>query len=233
MPQNTILDDYSAITKQLQSIIIEQRFNKVLDLLQYIANHRDDRNDSKAIALNTRLVRFPSQINLVFDKHRAAYVFNTSGPPYKILPRTSEAQGVAVQNAVAMLKNHGQHGTVTHLYEAANHLDSREHADAIVDSIHAVESVARLIDPNASRTLKPALDSLVRKEVLKHPALVEALKKLYGYTSDEEGLRHALVFQDAADVGMNEAMFMFGACASFAAYLANARNQIREGTDVS
>lgn len=44
-------------------------------------------------------------------------------------------------------------------------------------------------------------------------------------TSSEEGVRHSLVFKDSADVGLDEAMFMFGACASFAAYLANKHRQ--------
>ena len=92
---------------------------------------------------------------------------------------------------------------------------------AIADSIHAVESVARFFDPESNQTLGPAIDSLLENGVLKHPALARAIKSLYGYTSDEEGIRHALVFADKANVDMKEAMFMFGACASLAAYLAN------------
>ena len=63
----------------------------------------------------------------------------------------------------------------------------------------------------------PALDSLEKAGVLKHPALKQAFDRLYGYTSTEQGIRHALLDKDAADVGLNEAIFMFGACASFAA----------------
>ena len=36
----------------------------------------------------------------------------------------------------------------------------------------------------------------------------------YGYTNDEQGIRHALLNKDAAEVGLDEALFMFGACAS-------------------
>ena len=54
----------------------------------------------------------------------------------------------------------------------------------------------------------------------------------YGYTSNEQGIRHALTHQAAADVGLDEAMFMFGACASFVAYLANKHRQAgRQGPD--
>jgi hypothetical protein len=42
---------------------------------------------------------------------------------------------------------------------------------------------------------------------------------LYGYSSDEEGVRHALVFKEEAQVDEADALFMLGACASFVSYL--------------
>ena len=92
--------------------------------------------------------------------------------------------------------------------------------------LHAVESVARTIDPKASKTLRPAIRSLEAKGVLKHPAFQEACIKLYKYTSDESGIRHALLDERAADVDLDDAVFMFGACASFAAYLVNRHKQL-------
>ena len=35
----------------------------------------------------------------------------------------------------------------------------------------------------------------------------------------QEGIRHARVYKDVTEVGADEALFFFGACASFAAYL--------------
>ncbi|HAE28382.1 MAG TPA: hypothetical protein DCG58_14560, partial [Hyphomonas adhaerens] len=43
--------------------------------------------------------------------------------------------------------------------------------------------------------------------------------QLYGYTSDEEGVRHALVFNEKSTVDEVDALFMLGACASFVSYL--------------
>ena len=116
-------------------------------------------------------------------------------------------------------------GSATHLRQAAEHINAGQYADSIADSIHAVESVARTIDPGSGKTLGPALRSLERAGVLKHPALREAFEKLYGYTNDEEGVRHALLEKGSADVGLDEAVFMFGACASFAAYLTGKHRQ--------
>lgn len=115
-----------------------------------------------------------------------------------------------------------------HMRQAAEHINARQFADSITDSIHAVESVARIIDPKNNKTLGPALDSLERAGLLKHPALKGAFKQLYGYTSNEQGVRHALIDKDAADVGLDEAVFMFGACACFAAYLSQKHREAGE-----
>ena len=72
--------------------------------------------------------------------------------------------------------------------------------------------------PEAAQTLGPALKSIERGGAL-HQALKKAFDTLYGYTSNEQGIRHALLDQTDAKVGQDEAMFMFGACASFASYL--------------
>ena len=46
------------------------------------------------------------------------------------------------------------------------------------------------------------------------------MENLYGYTSDEDGIRHALLGEQEK-VDIDDAVFMFGACASFTAYLVN------------
>jgi len=53
-----------------------------------------------------------------------------------------------------------------------------------------------------------------------HKGLKSAFGKLYGYTSDEKGIRHASLNGDEmADEHL--ALFMFSTCASFCAYLVN------------
>ena len=116
-------------------------------------------------------------------------------------------------------------GADIHLGDAAKHINARQYADAIADCIHAVVSVARTIDDQESKTLGPALDSLERAGLLKHPSLKQAFKTLYGYTCEERGIRHPLITESSANVGLDEALFMYGACASFAAYLVSKHRQ--------
>jgi hypothetical protein len=77
--------------------------------------------------------------------------------------------------------------------------------------------VARTIELNAT-TLGPALAALERKTVI-HGALKTGFSSIYGYSSDEKGIRHALIGASAPSVDVHDALFMIGACAAFVSYL--------------
>ena len=209
---------FQPTTLQLQfffeKVLSSYKFNRVLELLEIMIEEIGD-PDAFAVKFET-----------LFDRHAAAYWLDTSRKPYRFVRCASKEQGEATRRAIATICENGMDGAAAHLCQAAEHINARQYADAIADSIHAVESTARMIDPNSSATLGSALNSLEKAGVLKHEALKEAFKKLYGYTSNEQGIRHALLEKGVADVGLDEAVFMFGACASFAAYLTTKHRQV-------
>lgn len=88
---------------------------------------------------------------------------------------------------------------------------------SVRNSIHAVEATATVLAPE-SNTLGKALNALDQKGHI-HGGLKAAFSQLYGYTSDDEGIRHALVFKDSPTVDESDALFMLGACSSFVSYL--------------
>ena len=205
--------------RETKEIILRGAFNKVLDLIEIVANLPFEVKGTR---------RFIDTIQHQFEQHAAAYWLDASRRPYKFFPRASKEQGEATQQAIETLNEAGMGGAVTHLRDASEHIRLKQYADSIADSIHAVESVACVIAQKANATLGQALDSLEKAKLLKHPALKKAFKNLYGYTSDEQGIRHALLDQESADVGLDEAVFMFGACASFAAYLVKKHRQMQQ-----
>ncbi|MDE0527410.1 MAG: hypothetical protein OXH85_01730 [Truepera sp.] len=212
-PEDRISTEYAGVMNGIRKWVLEGVFNSTLDLVQIMVNDRDTTKD------------FVKRAKSLFDQHAAAYWLDMSGQPYQFFPRGSKEQGEATQQAIETLRESNMDGAATHLRHATEHINAQRYANSIVDSIHAVESVARMIDPEASNKLGSALNSLEKAGLLKHTALKEAFKKLYGYTSDEQGIRHALLDRDSSDVGLDEAMFMFGACASFASYLVNKHRQ--------
>ena len=180
-------------------------FNLVFDLLLAIMRHPECPED------------FARSVAMIFVRCRMAYVVDL-GPPPTIFPAAIRQEGEAVLRATGELSDAGLLGAERHLRQASDCINRGDYPGAVRESIHAVESTARQIDPNA-RTLDPALKSLERAGAL-HPALKQAFSNLYGYTSDEQGIRHALIDNPQANVGLDEAVFMLGACASFSSYLA-------------
>ena len=181
------------------------RFNKIFDLLLAIMRHPECPEE------------FIRLVSVAFKESRLAYVVDTSSP-VTIYPSATREEGEAVLQATAELGAAGLSGAVNHLRKAADCIHQGDPPGAVRESIHAVESTARSFDPKA-KTLEPALRSLEAAGGL-HPALKQAFSNLYGFTSDEQGIRHALTDNPQANVGQDEAVFMLGACASFSSYLA-------------
>ena len=216
-PEDEIETDYDDVMQTFKTLILTAEFNGVLDVVEAFV----DEDSGQDLA---------DRVATLFDAHAAPYWLDVARPPHRFFPRTNKAQGNATREAVNVIRGAGMDGADTHLRRAAEHIREGKYGDAVKDSILAVESVARVIDSKAQKTLGPALKSLEQSGVIQHAALKEAFSKLYGYTNDEQGIRHALLDKAAPAVGLDEAVFMFGACASFSAYLATKHMRRGEGT---
>ena len=204
------------VIRNFELMVTNGEFNEVLDFLEILIDEILDPYE------------FANRIAFVFEKNLAPYRLALNREPFHFFPVASQEQAEATQQSLETLIDHQREGASSHLRQAADHIKARQFSDSIADSILTVESVARMIDPNANRTLAPALNSLERAGILRHPALKGAFSKLYGYTNDEEGIRHALSESDSADVDLDEAIFMYGVCASFAAYLSEKHKKMQE-----
>ena len=109
-------------------------------------------------------------------------------------------------------------GSKSHLQAALESLGSGDYRTTIRESINAVESAVRDFTGDPSAILSKALKKLV-SELGVHKALSEAFDKLYAYSSDEKGIRHALVFGDNEKVGLDEAIFFLSSCTAFVGYI--------------
>ena len=195
---------FSNLKSHLRHRIETHPFNKVFDLIQFVMRHPECPSG------------FIKAMKQVFADCRLAYVIDEKPPP-TIRPAVTREEGAALLASLRTLDEAGLAGASSHLREASERVNQGDWAGSVRESIHAVESVARTLAPDAT-TLAPALKSIEKSGAL-HPALKTAFSKLYGYASDERGIRHALLNGDGADVGADEALFMLGACASFASYL--------------
>ena len=100
---------------------------------------------------------------------------------------------------------------------------SPDYANSIKELISAVEAICTLIVDEPKMTLGKALGRLESKQVILHDDLKEAFKKLYGYTSDDQGIRHGFIGKPNLDV--EDAKFMLIACSAFINYLVAKANK--------
>jgi hypothetical protein len=102
----------------------------------------------------------------------------------------------------------------THLNRALELLSDRKSPDyrnSIKESISAVESLV-----SATVGAKGTLGQLIKQledEIELHPALVKVFGTLYGYTSDADGIRHALM--DLPTLTFDDAKFLLVVCSAF------------------
>lgn len=186
----------------------DNNYHRILTVIEFVLRHGacpESLYDSLTDAFNVTPVAY--------------FVEEIAGLP-TIVPRISHEAGEATRRAIKVIQQAESGGASTHLRQAAEHINAKQYADAVIDSISAVESVARQIAPEAS-TLGQALNVLEKKKVITNQQLKVGFEKLYAYTNSEEGIRHAILDKNPPQVGLDEAVFMFGACASFAAYLVN------------
>jgi hypothetical protein len=216
-PIDTFNADTDALIYKYRRSMIAGSFipwNELFDLIQFILR------SPYIIGQRTLCTE---EMRAIFRTNMLAYdIIDLPADGPTIVPSASPEEGDTIRAAFASLASSPFDGARTHLRNAAEAINGGQPADAIRESVHAVESTVRVIAPNKS--FKDALNAIDANANI-HPALRDALMKLYGYTSDEKGIRHPLLESDAARVGMSEAVFMFGACASFTTYLINRGRQ--------
>lgn len=161
-------------------------------------------------------------VNHVFEKEYVGYRFING----LIMPISDEIEVSEINDA---LKNEYE-PVRKHLSKACNCLSNREKPDyenTIKESISAVESICKIITGASGNTasLGKMLNKLKEQGVDIHPALESAFEKLYGFTSDKDGIRHGAGLGGPTST-FAEAKFMFVSCCAFINYLMEIRSRI-------
>lgn len=191
------------VIKEVQDDIISGPWNKVYDLLEFM------------------IYKF-NLIDLVIYEMNQILEKGLSGFRYvktKFVSITSEQEIAAIESA---LDESSEIKPVNiQLKKALDKLSNRENPDyrgSIKESISAVETLSKIIAGNQNATLSKALNFIEEeKKINVHPALREAFIKLYGWTSDAEGIRHGLMGEE--NLGVEDAIYMLVSCSAFISYL--------------
>jgi hypothetical protein len=187
---------------KIRQFIKQAPIGPLFDLVEFFASHRGCSDE------------FKRELASAFVMSRAAYrIFDNQ---YIVAIGTDE-QAAAVERAITDAEAKNATAARKQLIAAGVALRNGDWSGCVRESIHAVEAMAVRLAPEKN-TLGAALAVLDRQGHI-HGSLRAAFDKLYGYSSNEEGVRHALVFGDEPKVDETDALFMLGACASFVSYL--------------
>lgn len=203
---DSIPHSWTEIHMTLKMRFFDFVYYEVYDFIEFIANEYLYTNDEKQ--------DFRNACNEILEREVSAYRFVGD----RITPITSDMEIEAIEKGLA--DTNGLKSVNTHLKTALAFFADRESPDyrnSIKESISAVESLCRLIAGRPGASLGAALKKIERTGIVLHPALKGAFTKLYGYTSDENGIRHALI--DESRLESEDAKFMLIACSGFTSYL--------------
>lgn len=208
--------DWKAVYTFIQRIIEEAEYNEVLDILWYI-NSWINQNFYSYNDL------FSEAFNNIFETEYVGYRFVDG----KIVAITDKNEINEIEQACDAPYN----GCKAHIEKAVGFLADREHKDyknCIKESISAVESVCKIIVGDEKATLGEAIKKLKEKGIKFHQALEKSFSMLFGYTSDEGGIRHAEGLF-VSEVSFEEAKFMLVSCSAFVNYLIAEYGKIKKG----
>lgn len=198
-PMDSRPDWPNGILDAIRRHYFEAPWHEVYDFLEYVLRNEEN-------------IQLTETTNHILARELSGYRFIASA----FVPVTDELEVEAVQKALSEGPFNGVHG---HLKKALEHLSRRESPDyrnSIKESISAVESMARELTGNPKASLGDALVMLEKNGKL-HPALKKGFSALYGYTSDQGGIRHAML--DEPNIGVTDAKFFLVSCSSFVNYL--------------
>lgn len=157
---------------------------------------------------------FQISCNYALEREMSAYRFVDA----QLVEINAKEEIIEIEDAI---RNTDQFRPVKiHLETALALISDRKNPDyrnSVKESISAVEALAKIITKNEKATLGQALKEIETTHSIP-TVLKEAFSKLYGYTSDQGGIRHALT-ETSVEITLREARFMLVTCSAFVNYL--------------
>lgn len=182
---------------QIKEKFYKLKWNEVYDFLEFLLDIEHYEKDNFINSLN--------------------FIFIDEGAQYKIIdgmitPLISGEEAVEVEKAI----EHKHAAVSRHIQKALEFYRKRPAADyqnSIKESISAVEALAKIVLNKPSATL-----GAVAEQLNLHPAFQKAIKELYGWTSDEGGIRHSENGKELK-IDEKEARYMLIQCSAIVNYI--------------
>lgn len=196
-------NDPKNIYDYLKDYTLSHEWYEIYDLIEFVA---------ETFVSDPHNVRFKKYCNSVLKEESTGYRF-VGG---RISSITSEEEIAEIEEALTTpfdpINDHIQRAL-----ELMSDRRSPDYRNSIKESISAVEFVCKLIIGERDSTLGRAISKLEQSGLKLHEDQKEGWKKLYHWTSDDSGIRHAIM--DKPRVDLDDAKYMLVNCSAFVIYL--------------
>lgn len=158
---------------------------------------------------------FIDEANEILEEETSGYRFIMG----ILTPVTNPSEVGSIEDAIKVSQVNNLFGAEKHLITALDLLSKKpkpDYRNSIKEAISAIESLVKQLTGEDSGGLDKAL-SILDVKVKFHGAFKSGLLSLYGYTSDEDGIRHAIL--EEREVGFDEAKFMLVACSALVNFI--------------
>lgn len=204
----TYPDNYYDRNKNIEKLknrLIDSEWYVIYDFVEIYVSLFPSKSERKPLE---------EELNVVFTEEKAGYRIVDG----MIVPITNKHELGALKKAMkTKYESVDQHITkAVSLYSKRKNPD---YENSIKESISAVEAMCCIITgmTGAQATLGKAIKKLKECGIHIHPALEGAFSSLYGYTSDENGIRHGGI--DFKNAPAEDAKYMLISCSAFVNYL--------------
>ena len=194
------------IRNQLKAVILRGEWHEVYDLVEFTLTASRHANRGSYAPEVVRILREEKAGFRIMDG--------------VLVEITDESELRAIEEAFDATEHDRFSPARLHLQAALMMLSDRrapDYRNSIKESISAIEAIVRILSGDPSAELGKALKMLEKQGAPIHGAFRSALGSLYGYTSDADGIRHALT--DEPNVDAADAKFMLVVCSAFVVYL--------------
>jgi len=151
-------------------------------------------------------------LNAVFERELGGYRFIER----KLIDITSPQEIEALEEALQDTQFSGVNKHIETALTLYSNKENPDYRNSMKESISAVESMAKIIAGKPKASLGEALKEIGKQGKL-HESLTLGFIKLYGYTSEEGGIRHGML--DDPNVSPADAKYFLLSCTSFVNYL--------------
>ena len=204
--------NFKSLKNNLKTKFYKLEWYEVYDFVEYLIAEPADREIERKEYHGSTFV-FCKRVNKILKNEKSA--FRVVGN--KVVKITDENEIQEVEEAANSLD--AWKSVSEHVRKATSLLSDRKNPDyvnVVKESITAVESACCIVTRQENATLGKMLKKIEKEQQI-HKAVLEAFKKLYGYTSDEDGIRHGGT--KITTVDFDFAKYMLVTCCAFVNYL--------------